>query len=75
MVVVSESNIDIIIKYLEKNGIFYVNDLLITYYSIFLIPYEDFINRFELIKEELGSDFQDKLEKDNSLILKVFKGI
>ncbi len=71
----SESNIDIIIKYLEKNGIFYVNDLLITYYSIFLIPYEDFINRFELIKEELGSDFQDKLEKDNSLILKVFKGI
>ena len=67
----NEGNVSRIVKYLERNGVFYVTDLLVAYYNVFLIPYEEFVNRFESVKEELGEDYLDKIEKDTSLILKV----
>ena len=68
-----EGNVAKIIRYLEGNGIFYVTDLLLAYYNIFLIPYEEFVSRFESIKENLGNDYKERMENDHSLILKVCK--
>ena len=66
-----EGNVTKIINYLESNGVFYVTDLLVAYYDLFLIPYDIFVSRFESIKRELGGDYLDKMENDFSLILKV----
>ena len=70
----ANGNVTKIIDYLESNGIFYVTDLLVSYYNMFLIPYEEFVRRFENIKSELGNGYQDKLLDDQALILKVYKG-
>lgn len=57
-----------ILKYLDKNGIYYYKDLLLSSLNLFLLPHEEFINRFEKLKSELGPDFADKLGEDSSLI-------
>ena len=69
----TEGNVTKIIKYLESNGVFYVTDLLVSNYSLFLIPYEEFVRRFETIKNELGSYFLERIDSDYSLVLKVYK--
>ncbi len=68
-----EGNVTKIINYLEINGVFYVTDLLISNYGLFLIPFEDFKEKFDTIKDKLGSDCQDSLDNDYSLILNIYK--
>ena len=39
-----------------------------TSLDLFLLPVEEFINKFEKLKTRLGTDFVDKLGEDSSLI-------
>ena len=57
-----------IFKYLENNGIYYAKDLFLTSLDLFLYPLDDFIRKFEVLKEKLGADFANKLGEDSSLI-------
>ncbi len=61
-------NVYYIYKYLTDNGIYYVKDLLITSLDLFLLPYQEFIRKFEILKEKVGVDFAEKLGEDLSLI-------
>jgi len=55
-------------KYLQENNVYYAKDLLLSSLDLFLLPAEEFINRFEKLKTRLGTDFVDKLGEDSSLI-------
>lgn len=61
-------NISKIFIYLKNNGIFYAKDLFLSSLDLFLLPYEEFKNRFEHLKMKLGSNYIDKLGEDTSLI-------
>ena len=61
-------NISKIFKYLDDNGIYYAKDVLLSSLNLFLLPVDEFIIRFEKLKNKLGSDFIDKLGEDTSLI-------
>lgn len=61
-------NVCYIYKYLTDNGICYVKDLLITSLDLFLLPYQEFIRKFEILKEKVGVDFAEKMGEDLSLI-------
>ena len=61
-------NISKIFIYLKNNGTFYAKDLFLSSLDLFLLPYEEFKNRFEYLKIKLGSNYIDKLGEDTSLI-------
>ena len=61
-------NISKIFRYLQENNVYYAKDLLLSSLDLFLLPVEDFINKFEKLKTRLGTDFVDKLGEDSSLI-------
>ena len=65
---IDAENVYHINKYLLDNDVYYAKDLLISSLDLFLLPYEEFIKRFERLKERLGNDFVDKLVEDTSLI-------
>lgn len=61
-------NVSNIFKYLSDNGVYYARDLLLSSLDLFLLPVDDFIIRFEKLKNKLGNDFVDQLGDDMSLI-------
>lgn len=61
-------NVSKIFNYLEDNGIYYAKDLFLTSLDLFLYPLDNFIKKFEILKEKLGDDFANKLSEDSSLI-------
>ena len=65
---IDANNISKIFSYLNENGVYYAKDLLLNSLDLFILPYEDFVNRFEKLKNALGVDFADKLGEDSSLI-------
>ena len=40
----------------------------LTSLDLFLLPSNEFINKFEKLKDKLGNDYVDKLGEDSSLI-------
>lgn len=65
---IDSDNVSKIFKYLENNGVYYAKDLFLSSLDLFLYPLDDFIKKFENLKEKLGTDFVDKLGEDSSLI-------
>ena len=61
-------NISKIFRYLQENNVYYAKDLLLSSLDLFLLPVEEFINKFEKLKIRLGTDFVDKLGENSSLI-------
>ncbi len=61
-------NIYKILNYLDRNGVYYAKDLLLSSLDLFLLPVNEFIKQFEKLKNKLGSDYVDKLGEDSSLI-------
>lgn len=61
-------NVNKILEYLEINGIYYAKDLLLNSLDLFLYPSDEFIKKFEYLKNKLGNNFADKLGEDSSLI-------
>ncbi len=62
------NNLKNIMIYLHKNGIYYLKDLLISSFDLFLLPADTFIQQFEKLKIKLGSDYIEKLASDEGLI-------
>ena len=59
-----KNNLEEILKYLNDNGVYYSKDLLLTSLDLFLLPKEEFIKRFEKLKNKLGSNYVEKLGED-----------
>ena len=62
------NNLQGIMIYLHKNEIYYLKDLLISSFDLFLLPNTTFIQQFEKLKIKLGSDYVEKLASDEGLI-------
>ncbi len=65
---IDTENVSKILSYLNNNGIYYAKDLLLNSLDLFLYPCEEFIRKFEHLKEVLGNEYVDKLGEDASLI-------
>lgn len=61
-------NIYKILNYLDRNGVYYAKDLVLSSLDLFLLPADEFIKKFEKLKNKLGNDYIDKLGEDISLI-------
>ncbi len=55
------NNIISIINYLKRNNIDYIEDILSLYTDLFILDVNDFINRFEILKNRYGKNFCDNL--------------
>lgn len=65
---IDSNNVSKILNYLDRNNIYYSKDLQLNSLDLFLLPYEEFVKKFENLKTKLGPDFADKLGNDTSLI-------
>lgn len=65
---VDYTNVNKIIDYLDKNGIYYYKDLFLSSLDLFLLEYDKFVRKFERLKEILGDDYVSKLGEDSSQI-------
>ena len=70
---IDSNNVNRIFEYLKDNDIYYYKDLFLNSLDLFLLPCDSFINKFERLKKELGSDYIDKLAEDSSLIEIMYK--
>lgn len=57
-----------IFKYLSENGIYYIKDLFLSSFDLFLLPADEFIRHFEILKSRLGSNYVELLGEDSSYI-------
>lgn len=55
-----------IYKYLIDNGIYFARDLIVDYLDIFTLDYDEFVIKFEKLKNKLGSNYIEMLESDIS---------
>lgn len=65
---IDEENISKIFEYLFNNNVDYAKDLLLSSLDLFLLPVEEFINKFEKLKKKLGTNFAERLGNDCSYI-------
>ena len=70
---IDSKNINNIFEYLRDSNIYYYKDLFLNSLDLFLLPCDSFINKFERLKKELGSDYVNKLAEDASLIETMYK--
>ena len=61
-------NVSKILRYLNDNMVYYAKDLLLSSLDLFLLPVDQFIKKFENLKNKLGPNFVEKLGEDASLI-------
>ncbi len=61
-------NVNRILDYLNQNGVYYAKDLFLSSLDLFLLPYDEFVARFDKLKNILGEDFVDILGEDSSQI-------
>lgn len=62
------NNVASINKYLLDNGIYYSKDLFLLYLDLFLMNKDEFVKRFEKLKQKLSENYVDKLGEDLSLM-------
>ena len=65
---IDAENVAEITNYLLNNGVYYAKDLFLSSFDLFLLDKEEFIKKFEKLKQRLGDNFVDKLAEDSSLI-------
>lgn len=70
---INYENVEKILDYLEKNGIYYKKDLFLTFLDLFLLDSDVFITKFEKLKRELGNNYINRLGEDLSLIEIMYK--
>lgn len=65
---IGTQNVYKIFKYLKDNNVYYAKDLFISSLDLFLLPLDEFVEKFEKLKQRLGEEYVDKLGEDTSLI-------
>ena len=61
-------NVSKIYNYLINSGVYFAKDIFISQADLFLLDYDLFVEKFEKLKNKLGSNFLNMLEEDCSLI-------
>lgn len=66
------NNIQKIILYLESNNITCIYDILSLYTDLLTLSIEEFITKFEKLKNKLGPNFNDMISFDMSLLEQMY---
>lgn len=64
----NEENVKKIYSYLIEQGIYYAKDIFIERLELFTIDSEEFIEKFEKIKQKIGNDYVDEIIEDSDLL-------
>ena len=64
----NSENVNKIYNYLVSCGIYYAKDIFISQVDLFLLDYELFVEKFEKLKQKIGSNYVDMLGENCSLI-------
>jgi len=54
-------NIQRIVSYLKKEKIYFIEDIILQYVDLFVLPFEEFIEKFEKLKEKYSANFVEYL--------------
>lgn len=64
----NEDNLKSIIIYLQKNQIYFIEDILIQYLDLFLMEKEQFIKKFEILKLKYSYNFVEILAHNLNIL-------
>ena len=65
-------NVKKIYNYLLEQGIEFAKDILIERLELFLINSEEFIQKFEKIKQEIGTNYIEEIEENKNILEKIY---
>lgn len=65
---VKEKNFLQIVQYLVKNNIDCIEDIIISYFDLFLIDCDVFVEKFEMLKDKYGSDISNKISLNMQIL-------
>ena len=66
-------NVSKIYSHLISKGIYFAKDIFISQVDLFLIDYDLFVQKFENIINQLGSNYVEQLEEDSELLDKMYE--
>lgn len=63
-----KDNMTKIVYYLINYGVNYIEDLFDGYLDLFLIPYEEFVNKFNLLNNKYNGNLINIISEDLSIL-------
>ena len=66
-------NVNKIYNYLIENGIYYAKDIYISQVYLFLLEYDNFVEKFEIIKQKLGENYIDIIGEDAAILESMYE--
>ena len=66
-----EKNFLKIVRYLIENNIDMIEEVIVSYLKLFVIDYDDFVRKFELLKIKYGDNISNKISYDIQILEKI----
>ena len=66
-------NVNIIYNYLLEQGIDFAKDIFIERLELFLMDNKEFIEKFEMIKQEIGNNYVEIIEENTEILDKMYQ--
>ena len=63
-----EKNFLKIVRYLIENDINIIEEIIVSYLKLFLIEYDDFVQKFEFLKIKYGGNISNKISYDVQIL-------
>lgn len=61
-------NFDAIIEFLKGKNMDFIDELIIDYLDLFLIPYNEFVKKYNKLEEKYGENLVEKIGNDMNIL-------
>ena len=61
-------NFDAIVEFLKGKNMDFIDELIIDYLDLFLIPYNEFVKKYNKLEEKYGENLVEKIGNDMNIL-------
>lgn len=61
-------NLDAIVEFLKGKNMDFIDELIIDYLDLFLIPYNEFVKKYNKLEEKYGENLVEKIGNDMNIL-------
>ncbi|MBR3162437.1 MAG: hypothetical protein IKF19_06890 [Bacilli bacterium] len=65
---IDKNNLKKIVKFLQENNCEYIDDILSDYLDLFMLNYEEFVNKYRALNNKYENKFLEKASENMNLL-------